>query len=380
MTLDESEGVVLRRYSIVTLPGDGVGPEVVAQAVRVLRAAAARFGFELSIEEIPCGGHYYAAHGVEWPDGSFEQCRRADAILLGAVGHVEHGRTVFTEPGKPYPETQLAGYAQVIGNRQKLDLYANVRPVKLFPGVPQKISGGFRRAWKPEDVDYVIVRENTEDAYAGGTIQVEGGKQTPITITRRATERAARFAFALCRQRDKLGKVTCVDKSNVIGAHAFFREVVAQVHRAEFPELELDFAYVDAFCLLQLQQPERYDVVVAPNLVGDVISDNGSFVQGGMGMAPAGNLGDDHAMFEPVHGSAPALAGRDAANPLAAILSAGMLLDWLGARHADEALEQAARALERAVAGLLAEGALLPQDLGGEATCGRIGTGVLERL
>ncbi len=370
----------MRPYAIVTLPGDGVGPEVVAQAVRVLDGTAARFGFEVNIEEIPCGGHYYAAHGVEWPAGSFETCRRADAILLGAVGHVENGRTVFTEPGKPYPESQLAGYAQVIGNRQRLDLYANVRPVKLFPGVPQRISGGFQRAWKPEHVDYVIVRENTEDAYAGGTVEFDGGKRTPITITRRASERVARFAFELCLKRNKLGKVTCVDKSNVIGAHALFRQAVAQVREREFPELELDFAYFDAFCLLQLQQPEHYDVVVAPNLVGDVISDNGSFVQGGMGMAPAGNLGEAHAMFEPVHGSAPALAGRDAANPLAAILSAGMLLDWLGARHADEALEQAARALERAVAELLAEGEALPQDLGGKASCSEIGQAVLQRL
>lgn len=370
----------MRPFQIVTLPGDGVGPEVIEQATRVLQALGQRFAIRFEIEAIPCGGHYYAEHQSEWPTGSFEKCQAADAILLGAVGHVVDGKTVFTEPGKPYEQPQLAGFAQVIGNRQKLELYANVRPIKLYTGVPQKVSGAFCRVWDPQCVDYVVVRENTEGAYSGETFEIPDGKQTPINITRAATERVVRYAFQLALRRQRQGKVTCVDKSNIVGAHAFFRQVFTQVGRDEFPDIELDYAYFDAFCLLQLQQPEAYDVVVAPNLVGDVVSDNGSFVQGGMGMAPAGNIGDRHAMFEPVHGSAPALAGQDVANPLAAILSAGMMLEWLFERHAVDPLKQAALRLEAAVAALLAEGETLPQDLGGRARCSQVGQAVIERL
>jgi len=254
----------MRSFNIVTLPGDGVGPEVIEQVTRVLQALGVHFGLQFEVEAIPCGGHYYAKHQTEWPAGSFEKCRAADAILLGAVGHVENGKTVFTEPGKPYAQPQLAGFAQVIGNRQKLDLYANVRLIKLYAGVPQKISGTFQKVWDPKNVDYVVVRENTEDAYSGETFDIPDGKQSAITITRKATQRVVRFACRLALRRQR--KVTCVDKSNIIGAHAFFREIFTQVGRDEFPDIELDYAYFDAFCLLQLQQPEAYDVVVAPNL------------------------------------------------------------------------------------------------------------------
>ena len=373
-------GSLTKPYTIIALPGDGVGPEVIAQAVRVLRKVSERLGFALQIDEIPCGGHYYAEHETEWPDGSFEKCHAADAILLGAVGHVMNGKTVFTKPGKPYPQPQLAGFAQVIGNRQKLQLYANVRPIKLYQGVPQKISDRFERVWKPDKVDYVIVRENTEDAYSGETLDIPGGKQTPINITKAATERVVRYAFQLAKKRNKLGKVTCVDKSNIIGAHAYFREVFTRVGREEFPELKLDYAYFDAFCLLQLQQPEAYDVVVAPNLVGDVISDNGSFVQGGMGMAPAGNIGDHHAMFEPIHGSAPTLAGKDVANPLAAILSVSMMLHWLGETKQDAILVKAGARIEQGVAELVKDGKHLTQDLGGKARCSQVGDALVKAL
>lgn len=369
-----------RRYSIAALPGDGVGPEVIAQALRVVRKVSERFDFALQVDEIPCGGRYYAEHETEWPDGSFEKCHAADAILLGAVGHVMNGKTVFTKPGKPYPQPQLAGFAQVIGNRQKLQLYANVRPIKLYEGVPQKISDRFQWVWKPEQVDYVIVRENTEDAYSGETLDIPGGRQTPINITQAATERVVRFAFRLAKRRGKLGKVTCVDKSNIIGAHAYFREVFTRVGREEFSDLKLDYAYFDAFCLLQLQQPEVYDVVVAPNLVGDVISDNGSFVQGGMGMAPAGNIGDAHAMFEPIHGSAPPLAGKDVANPLAAILSVSMMLRWLGEQKQDAILVKAGARIEQGVVELLKEGKHLTQDLGGKARCSQVGDALVKAL
>lgn len=370
-------------YEIVVLPGDGVGPEVMAQALRALCAVEARFSLSFRIEEIPCGGRYYLEHGKEWPDGSFERCRAADAILLGAVGHEVDGKPVFTRPGAPYPTPQLAGYAPVIGNRQKLNLYANVRPIKLYPGVKHRISGRFQPVWQPEDVDYVVVRENTEDAYSGETRDLDQGKETPIRITRPATEKVVRYAFELARRRQRLGKagkVTCVDKSNIIGAHKLFREVFTRIGREEFPDITLDYAYFDAFCQWQIRNPEWYDVVVAPNLVGDVISDNGATTQGGMGLAAGGNIGDEHAMFEPIHGSAPRHAGKDEVNPLAAVLAMQMMLAWLGDRHQDPRLHRAAEAVERAVAGVLAEGRTLTYDLGGRARCSEVGEAVCRRI
>lgn len=370
-------------YRIVALPGDGIGTEVLAAALQVLRAVRELFHVEFEVEEIPCGGHYYAEHGIEWPEGSFEKCQAADAILLGAVGHEVDGRPVFTKPGKPYPEPQLAGFAQVIGNRKKLDLYANVRPVKLYKGVKHKIHGRLVQVWDPEKVDYVVIRENTEDAYTGEMESIEDGRITPIRITRRATERVVRYAFNLARRRNKLKKVTCVDKSNIIGAHRFFRDIFREVGTSEYPDLTLDYAYVDAFCQWQIRSPEWFDVVVGPNLVGDIVSDNGATTAGGLGLAVGGNIGDEHAMFEPIHGSAPKHAGKDKANPLAAIMAMQMMLDWLATRFSDNRLADAARSVEEAVAAVLFEGKTLTYDLIGEdkaSRCSEVGAAVVEKL
>ena len=370
-------------YYIVALPGDGIGPEVLSCALNVLRHAGRLFQVDFQIEEIPCGGHYYVEHETEWPEGSFEKCEQADAVLLGAVGHEVNGKSVFTRPGKPYPEPQLAGFAQVILNRQKLGLYANVRPVKLYPGVKHKIHGTLMQVWEPGKVDYVVIRENTEDAYTGETNSIPNGRVTPIRITRAATERVVRYAFNLARRRGKQNKVTCVDKSNIIGAHRFFREVFRETGEREFPDLTLDYAYVDAFCQWQIRNPEWYDVVVGPNLVGDIVSDNGATTAGGLGLAVGGNIGDEHAMFEPIHGSAPKHAGKDKANPLAAILAMQMMLEWLGVRHEDNRLVRAAQQVEDAVAELLIEGKTLTYDLAGEAKaarCSEVGAVVQAKL
>ncbi len=209
-----------------------------------------------------------------------------------------------------------------------------------------------------------MVRENTEDAYTGETNSIPDGQVTPIRITRPATERVVRYAFNLARRRGKQHKVTCVDKSNIIGAHRFFREVFREVGAREFPDLKLDYAYVD-------------------DLVGDIISDNGATTAGGLGLAVGGNIGDEHAMFEPIHGSAPKHAGKDKANPLAAILAVQMMLDWLGTRHEDERLHWAAQEVEAAVAALLKEGKILTYDLIGEAKasrCSEVGKAVEEKL
>jgi len=370
-------------YKIVALPGDGIGPEVLSSALLVLDAVRELFGVDFEIEEIPCGGHYYAAYEMEWPEGSFEKCESADAILLGAVGHEVDGKTVFTKPGKPYPEPQLAGFAQVIGNRKKLGLYANVRPVKLYPGVSHKIHGKLMQVWEPGKVDYVVIRENTEDAYTGEVEVIEDGRVTPIRITRTATERVVRYAFNLARRRNKQLKVTCVDKSNIIGAHRFFRDVFREVGQTEFADLSLDYAYVDAFCQWQIRNPEWFDVVVGPNLVGDIVSDNGATTAGGLGLAVGGNIGDDHAMFEPIHGSAPKHAGKDKANPMAAILSMQMMLDWLANRYEDDRLARASVDVEAAVADVLKEGKTLTYDLIGDekaSRCSEVGKAVESKL
>ncbi len=374
-------------YHIVTMPGDGIGPEVCAEAVKVLDAALAAVGKQFEYDEIDCGGHYYAEHGIEWPEGSFEKCEASDAMLLGAVGHQIDGKDVFTEPGKPYPTAQLAGYAQVIGNRKRLQLYANVRPIKLFPGVQAKIHDQFLDVWQPEKVDYVVVRENTEDAYTGVTEPIlddageEIGKQTPIRITRAATERVCRYAFRLAKKRNPdRPQVHCVEKSNIVGAHRFFRQVFDEVGAAEFPDVKRDYAYFDAFCQWQTKSPEWFDVVVAPNLAGDVISDNGSMMAGGLGFAAGGNIGDDHAMFEPIHGSAPKYTGQDKVNPCAAILAGAMMADWLGEKHDDAALVRVARAIEASVASVMAEGTVKTYDLGGSSKCSEMGTACAEAV
>lgn len=379
------------RYHVVTLPGDGIGPDVTAEAVAALEAAARRFGLAFAFEEIPGGGEYYLEHEREWPEGSEARCAAADAILLGGVGAQDPatGKNVFTRPGKPYETPQLAGFAQVIGNRQRLELFVNLRPIKLYPGVRHRVSGRFLQVWEPGQVDYVVCRENTEDAYSGVSEDIldrEGriaGRRTPIEITRAATERVCRYAFELARRRKRAGrpgKVTCVVKSNIIGAHRYFEDVFRELGQAEFADLEQEVAMFDAFCMWQVRNPEWYDVVVAPNLVGDVISDNGSTTQGGMGLAAGGNIGFRHGMFEPIHGSAPKYKGQDKVNPMAAILAGAMLCDWLGDRFADERLKRAGQAIEAAVASVLAEGRALSYDLGGRARCSEVGRAVREAV
>lgn len=379
------------RYHVVTLPGDGIGPEVTAQAVRVLQVAAEREGVALAFEEIPGGGEYYLQHGREWPEGSEARVDAADAILLGAVGAQDPktGENVFTKPGQPYPTPQLAGYAQVIGNRLRMNLYVNVRPIRLFPGVRHKVSGKFMDIWDPRDVDYVVCRENTEEAYTGRTEELRDatgtvtGKTTPIEITRLATERVCRYAYNLARKRKargKPGKVTCVVKSNIIGAHRYFEEIYRELGKREFPDIQQDVAMFDAFCMWQMRNPEWYDVVVAPNLVGDVISDNGSTTQGGMGLAAGGNIGDTHAMFEPIHGSAPKYAGQDKVNPVAAILCASMMCEWLGDRFDDPRLKRMHESIDRAVAAVVHESKTVTYDLGGSARCSEMGEAICEAL
>ncbi|HUH00979.1 MAG TPA: isocitrate/isopropylmalate family dehydrogenase, partial [Kofleriaceae bacterium] len=324
----------------------------------------------LELETSPCGGEFYLAHGTrDWPEGAEERCAAADAIVLGAVGYPAPGGGPVT-----MADGRMAGWSPVIGNRVKLDLYANIRPVKLLPGVLHGISGEPRQVWKPENVDMVILRENTEGLYAGmGGIMSRGGIESIATdtrvITREASLRIIRKAFEIARQRngaprDRVKRVTCIVKNNVLEGCKMFHRIFEEVG-AEFPEIEREVAIVDAFTQWVITQPERYDVCVTTNMFGDIVTDLASVLQGGMGMAVGCNVGDDHAMFEPIHGSAPPLAGQDRANPMAMLLATGECLGWLGRRFDDERLRHAGQAVEDAVADLCAAGQPLTEDLVG---------------
>ena len=360
-------------YRIALLPGDGIGPEVLAQARLVLDAVARKTNVAFTYDEIPCGGKFYLEHGSrDWPEGSEERCAQADVILLGAVGWPR------PDGAAPvcFPDGRMAGFSPVLGNRTRLDLYANVRPVKLLAGVRHRIHGKHVQVWQPGKVDLVMVRENTEGLYAGiGGVLAPGGRAMTAVdsrvITRAASERVIRFAFELCQKRKKGApkdgrlRVTSIAKDNVLRGCQLWNEVFREVGGA-YPAIEKDFAIVDAFTQWLVGQPEQYDVCVSTNMFGDIVTDLASVLQGGMGMAVGCNIGDAHAMFEPIHGSAPKHAGQDKANPMAAILAGAEALRWLGGQKADAALGRAAQAIEESVAAVVAAGETLTYDLVGE--------------
>lgn len=362
-------------YKVVLLPGDGVGPEVMREAVKVLKVVQDRFGVAFDEIPYPCGGRHYLETGEEWPDGAFESCKSADAILLGAVGL----------PGATLPNGDIAGAGVVFGLRFGLDLYANVRPTKLYPNVRHKIHNGFKQVWEPGKVDFVIVRENTEGLYAPtrGVLSRGGVDELAVDsriITRKGAERVCRYAFELSKRRngapsDGTRRVTCVDKSNVTAGCKLFRRVFDEV-AAGYPGVTRDYAYIDAFQQWLLRSPETYDVAVTSNVFGDIATDLAAVLQGGMGMAAGGNIGDAHGMFEPIHGSAPKHAGKDEVNPIAMILAVQMLLEWLGRTKGVKALHEAASAVEKGVEDVLKSGRTLTYDLGGTAKCSEVGTAV----
>jgi 3-isopropylmalate dehydrogenase len=276
---------------------------------------------------------------------------------------------------------KMAGWSPVIGNRIRLDLYANVRPVKLYPGVSHRIHGKPQQVWQPGLVDMVIIRENTEDLYSniGGTLAPGGQPKVAVdtrVITTEASRRVIRHAFEICRQRDggapKDGKkrVTAIVKDNVLKGCQLFAQIFREVAR-DYPEIEAETAIVDAFTQWLIGQPEHYDVCVTTNMFGDIVTDLASVLQGGMGMAVGCNLGENHAMFEPIHGSAPKHAGKDKVNPMAMILATGEMLRWLGRRpqqtpEVASRLLQAGQQIEDVVKEILLRGHPLTYDLVGE--------------
>ncbi|MFF8478905.1 isocitrate/isopropylmalate dehydrogenase family protein [Streptomyces sp. NPDC015414] len=347
-----------RPYDIAVLPGDGIGPEVVTSALRVVEEAADLSGMPIPHFDFhDAGAGRWLRTGEAMSEETFEACRSADAILMGAIG---------------LPEARHDDGREVNGDvifrlRFALDLYAGVRPVRSFPGVASPLAAG-------RPVDYVVVRENVEGLYAsrtGGT-NVRGEVVTDtIVITERGTRKVVDQAFRIAtrrsgRPRDGARSVTCVDKANVLSSYAFFRKVFDDVADT-YPAMGRDHVYVDAMTAYQVLQPDRFDVVVAENMFGDIISDLAAATVGGLGLAASGDIGDTHGLFQPAHGSAPDIAGSGVANPLATVLSAAMMLNWLGDRHGDPAARQAARLVERAVDDVLGAGRTLTPDLGGSA-------------
>ncbi len=323
----------MAEYRIAVLPGDGIGPEVVREGMKVLGAAAEIYGFGIVPTDYPHGTDHFLATGEELPDSTLNEMRDHDAILLGAIGdpRVEVGRI----------ERAIIG-----GLRFQLDLYVNLRPIQLFHEKFCPIKGK-----QPEDLDFVVVRENTQGAYAGiGGIMHKGLADEVATqamvYTRHGVERVIRYAYELCRKRDDKKRLTLVDKANAVRAQDIWTRVFAEVGE-EYPEIEQDHGYVDATCMWLIKNPEHYDTVVTPNLFGDIITDLAAALQGGMGIAASGNIHPGRvSMFEPIHGSAPKYAGQNKANPLATICAAQMMLDYLGE-------ETAARGIESALSSLL---------------------------
>jgi 3-isopropylmalate dehydrogenase len=344
-----------RSHTVAVFPGDGIGPEVMTPCVALVdEIVAAADGPALDWQMLPGGADSYRATGEAMPTASLAAAAAADVILLGAMG----------DPSIRYPDGREI--TPQIDLREHFDLFAGERPILTWPGLPAVLADP-----RACNLDFVIIRESTEGFFAG--------RHTPDTsrersrefmqITRDASLRLFHHAFALARQRKAQGHpghVTLVDKANVFASFKFFRDIFDEV-AAGYPDIATGRRYVDAMAMLMVREPWRFDVVVTENLCGDILSDVGAGLMGGMGMAPSGDIGLDRAVFQPSHGTAPDIAGSGKANPTAMILSAAMMLDWLGRRRDDAALVAAGARLAKAVKAAFAGGDLLPCELGGDA-------------
>ena len=358
-------------YSIAVLPGDGIGPEVTAAALQVLHALSPRIGRRFDTVAHPAGAQHYLDSGIALPEATLTACRKADAILFGAMGLPQ----VRSQDGTEIiPQLDL---------RFALDLYAGVRPIRTFAGLPGPLADP-----RAAQIDLVLVRESTEGLfYARGRGHIEGvGTEAAaldtMKITHKGTARVCDFALELARQRrarGKPGRVTNVDKANVFLSMAFWRQIFEE-RAAAYPDVTTENAYVDAMALNLVMKPWTYDVLVTENMFGDILSDLIAALAGGMGMAPSADIGDDYALFQPAHGTAPDIAGQGIANPSATILSAVMMLDWLAVRRGDTALADGARAIENALAAAFATGAARPREFGGSSTTADIVRATVERL
>ena len=317
-------------YKLATIGGDGTGPEVIGEASKVLKAVASTTGFSFETVDYDFGGDRYLASGEVLPDSAVAELSGHDAILLGAIGHPD------VKPG-------ILEKGILLRLRFELDLYINLRPVKLYPGVETPL-----RDKGPEDIDFVVVRENTEGLYTGAGGFLKRGTPDEVAVqesinTRRGVERCLRYAFELTRSRARAKKLTLCGKTNVL-TYAFdlWERAFNEIGDAEFSDIERDYAHVDATCMWMVKNPEWFDVIVTDNMFGDIITDLGAMIQGGMGIAAGGNINPGKvAMFEPIGGSAPKYAGKGVINPMAAIAAVEMMLRYLGETEAADRVDRA---------------------------------------
>ncbi|KQR78372.1 tartrate dehydrogenase [Burkholderia sp. Leaf177] len=357
-----------KTYKIAVIPGDGIGTEVMPEALRVLDAATKRFGIEIEYQHIEWAScAYYEKHGQMMPDDWKAQLQHADAILFGAVG---------------WPDTvpdHISLWGSLLKFRREFDQYINLRPARLFEGVPSPLANR-----KAGDIDFWIVRENTEGEYSSvGGVMFEGTDREFVlqesVFTRHGSERVLKFAFDLAQRREKK-KITVATKSNGIAISMPWWDKRAAEVAALYPDVKWDKQHIDILCARFVLNPDRFDVVVATNLFGDILSDLGPACTGTIGLAPSGNLNPDRkfpSLFEPVHGSAPDIAGKNIANPVAMIWSAAMMLEFLGNAQGPE--RDAHDAILAAIEATLKEGPRTG-DLGGTASTTDVGTAIAARL
>jgi len=348
-----------KEHTIAVIPGDGIGEEVVREGLKVLKRISEVYGIKIRTETLPFGTDHFLKTGEIFPDSAFEELKSMSAILLGAIGD-------------PRAEVGKIEYGIIMRMRVELDLFVNLRPVKLYAENLCPL-----RDKNPEDIDMVFIRENTEDAYTGPYGFVHKGESNEVAIqsmvyTRQGVERVIRYAYELCKKRGKDKKLTLIDKANAVRAQDLWTRTMAEVGKG-FPEIEQDHAYIDAACMWMVKNPEWFDVAVAPNLFGDIITDLGAMIQGGMGIAASGNIHPGRvSMFEPIHGSAPKYKGQNKANPIATIMAVSMMLDYLGEK-------QPAAAIENTIAELLATQKIKSLQAGAYKT-DELGDLILENL
>ena len=371
----------MKKYGIAVLPGDGIGVEVMAVCTKVLAALQDHVtGFELDMQHYDVGVVQYLKAGEAISDSVYEACRDADSILLGAVGIPAADMPMVADKNG----TEVSGHV-MFRLRFGLDLFAGVRPIKLWPTVPSALAGH-------DKIDFVLVRESTEGlfaSYGGGVILKNQLAADMQIVTREGCEKVFNFAFQLAMNRKgRLGEgrlsdgkkmVTCAQKANVFRSFAFFKQVFGEVARKYEGSVAEDYAFIDAITLWMLQTPENFDVIVSENAHGDILSDMAAAFVGGMGMAPSGDIGHDHAMFQPAHGTGPAIVGKGIANPAATVLSGKMMLEWLSDKHQDPTLAAAANVLDAAIYNTFAKG-VKTADIGGSASTAAWGDEVITQL
>ena len=353
--------------SVALIGGDGIGPEILMNCLEVLHACEERYkGFKLIYTEVEAGASYFKNTGKDMSVPLLSDIKKFDAILMGAMGL----------PSIRYPDgTEISPHLRI---RKKLGLYAGIRPIKSYPNVSSPLSD--QRA---EKIDLVLVRESTEGLFASiGKSVVESNTvaRETMEITREVCERLFDFVFLLARKRKTLGGkglVTCVDKANVFPAMAFFRKIFAE-KAEENLDINVNYVYVDAAALQMVKCPWEFDVLVTENMFGDILSDLGAGIIGGMGFAPCAEIGDKHGLFQPAHGSAPSLAGKNRANPIAMFISAAMMLEWLGETRQIKDCSLAARDIITAIDRVFLRSHVLPYDIGGKTSTSEITDSVIK--